>query len=667
MSSVRRLRRSVLLTSIVAVLVFSGAVFGQDKDWRPVSAADLSDTRSKVEPNADAEAIFWEVYVNDSSATALALEHYVRVKVYTEKGREDYAKKDIYFTKGMRIREIEARVTKPDGSVVYLNKDDVMEREVVRASGIKVRAKSFALPGLEVGSIIEFKYREVINDGAANMRLMFQRDLPIREISYFVKPFSGVYAMYYEPFNVGNIAFEKDKGGYYKAAMTNVPAFREEPYMLPEDEVRSWVYIYYSPKREENEEKYWASQSKEYYDLYKGIYKADGAIKAKTAEVTAGAATDEEKLRRIFDFTRHKIRNLTFSENVSEEESKKAWKATDGGDVLKLGYGTSTDIDRLFGSMAKAAGFDVRPALSGDRSELMFKPYIKNSRLILNSISVAVNVGGEWKLFSPGSLFTPYGMLAWYKEGQQTLISDPKQLIWQTSPLSGAENSAAKRSGRFKLLPDGTLEGEGTIEYTGHWAHSTKRLNHGESPTEREDRLKSLLKRNVSSALELQSFSIENAEDPDKPFIYKFKIRVPGYGSMTGSRIFFLPNVFNSQTKPLFTAGSRKYDIYFSYPWSEVDKVVIELPDGFSLENADAPAPLHDTSGIGSHTTDIGVSENGRTLRYHRDFSFGNKGHIRFNVAAYPAVKQLFEAFNSADVHQLTVRKSAATAARTTP
>ena len=79
------------------------------------------------------------------------------------------------------------------------------------------------------------------------MRLIFQHDIPVRTISYYVKPFSGTRSMLYQSFNVGNTKFEKDNGGFYRATMNNVAAFREEPNMLPEDNVKSWIYIYYVP------------------------------------------------------------------------------------------------------------------------------------------------------------------------------------------------------------------------------------------------------------------------------------------------------------------------------------------------------------------------------------------------------------------------------------
>src|SRR5262249_20247493 len=144
-----------------------------------------------------------------------------------------------------------------------------------------------------------------------------------------------------------------------------------------------------------------------------------------------------------------------------------------------------------------------------------------------------------------------------------------KELIWKIIPLSPPEKTLAKRSGKFKLLEDGTLEGEAKIEYTGHWSAYEKRINHDDSPAEQEKTLKNLVQQNILGTAEVESFTIENANDPDKPFTYTFKVRVPGYASRTGKRLFFQPNVFERSSHPRFTASARKYDVYFTYPFSE--------------------------------------------------------------------------------------------------
>ena len=119
------------------------------------------------------------------------------------------------------------------------------------------------------------------------------------------------------------------------------------------------------------------------------------------------------------------------------------------------------------------------------------------------------------------------------------------------------------------------------------------------------------------------------------------------------------------QMRPRFVSNDRKYDVYIPYPYGESDNITIDLPDGFGLESADSPAPVKDKQGICSHETFMSVTKDGKTLSYKRQFSFGNNGYISFPVTSYPILKQLFEAFNRADVHQLTLKQGAVAATST--
>jgi len=47
----------------------------------------------------------------------------------------------------------------------------------------------------------------------------------------------------------------------------------------------------------------------------------------------------------------------------------------------------------------------------------------------LDPQNIAVNAGGSWKFFNPGYNYIPFGMLRWQEEGEQALITDPKQAL----------------------------------------------------------------------------------------------------------------------------------------------------------------------------------------------------------------------------------------------
>ncbi len=654
----RTIRLLILPLSIVCLgLILPISVFAGD-EWRPVTPAELASKTPLVDKDADAEAIFWEVRIDDSLPEELSFKNYIRVKIFTDRGKQSQSNIDIRYLGSSRIKDIAARVIKPDGTVVELKKDDVFERTIVKANGVKEKAKSFALPGVEPGSIIEYRWRDVHPGGSANrLRLHFQRDIPLQSVSYFLKPYMG---MKYLPFRMGETRFVKDKDGFSRVTMTNMAAVREEPMMPPEDEVRSWVFLYYSEDTKLETAKYWQDTGKVLFGASKDDMKVNDELRAAIPGIVGDASTPEEKLRRIYDFCRIKIKNLSDdASGLSEDEKKKIKANKSPAETLKKGMGTSDNIDMLFAALAKAAGFDARLAFSGNRAELFFQRDLGNASF-LQSAFIAVRVGEEWQYFSPAEMYTSFGMLGWPEESQETLITDAKEPIWTKTSTSPPEKSLAKRRAKLQLLEDGTLEGDVYIEYTGHLAFDRKEYNDDDSPAQREETLRNGVKERMSTA-EVSNIKIENVTDPVKPFVYSYSIRVPGYAQRTGKRIFLQPGFFEHGRSPIFSGSERKHPVYFHYPWLEEDEVSIELPAGYALDNADAPAPIK-AGEIAEYKPQLAASTDGKLLVYKRRFLFGGGGNILFPVTSYPAVKNLFDAINKADNHTVTLKQSAATA-----
>ena len=653
-------RLATAASVLCLALILPVAIFADD--WKPVNPADLALKTPLVEPDADAEALSWEVRIDDSSPNELSLGHYLRVKIFTERGKESQSKIDIPYYSTTRIRDIAARVIKPDGSVVEIKKDDVFERTIVKTNGVKVKAKSFALPGVEPGSIVEYRWQEVYPGGNINqMRLQFQRDIPVRVVNYYLKPFMGLR---YQTFHMNDMEFVKDKNNFYRFTLNNVPAFHEEPRMPPEDEVRSWVFLYYSEDLKREPEKYWKDYGRLLFEKTKDAMKVNEAVKAAVAGIIGDANTDQDKLQRIYDFCRTKIKNTSDdASGLTAEEKSKLKDNKSAADTLKNGRGTGGDIDLLFAALAKAAGFDARFAVSGNRDDLFFhRDYAEAS--FLASSFIAVRVGDGWQFFSPAEMYTSFGMLGWPEQNQEALITDAKEPIWAKTGLASPDKSVEKRTGKFRLLEDGTLEGDVHIEYTGHLDFERKEYNDDDSPTQREETLRTLVKAQMSTA-EISDIHIENVTDPLKPFTYAYHVRVPGYAQRTGKRLFLQPSYFEHGQAEVFPSTARKQDIYFHFPWSEEDTVEIALPAGYSLDSPDAPADIEPklTQNISGQSIKIAVTQNGHSLVLKRKFFFGGNDGILFPATSYTPLKSLFEMIHKNDNHTITLKQVATQAA----
>src|SRR3712207_6563833 len=99
--------------------------------------------------------------------------------------------------------------------------------------------------------------------------------------------------------------------------------------------------------------------------------KANDEVKRAAEEAVGDASTPEQKLERIYEFCRTKIKNSSndAAELTSAEREKlKANKSP--SDTLKRGVGDGADM--LFAAMASAIGLDARVALTAARNKIFF-------------------------------------------------------------------------------------------------------------------------------------------------------------------------------------------------------------------------------------------------------------------------------------------------------
>jgi hypothetical protein len=227
-------------------------------------------------------------------------------------------------------------------------------------------------------------------------------------------------------------------------------------------------------------------------------------------------------------------------------------------------------------------------------------------------------------------------MLRWQEEGMDALICDPKEPVFVQTPLSGPEKSLIQRTATFRLDEEGTLEGDVKVEVTGHEAIRERNFFDGLSEANRVETLKEKLQARLSTA-EVDSVEFENVLDASKPFSCTYRIKVVGYAQRTGKRLFVQPAFFQWGRAAMFRDSQRVHPIFFDYPWSEKDTVKIELPEGYALDNAEAPQST--TLGkVGEYKAGVGVTTDGRMLVYNRQLVFGKGGNILFQTAAYPAL-----------------------------
>lgn len=657
--------RSLLITLIL--LTAAGLSAGQG--WEPISQSELQLKTPKIDPGADAEILFWSVKLRDEyvrrSWKSEETQH-IRIKIFNERGRETYGKVDVQYlnisdsnTKS-KVVEIEARTIKPDGKIVDLKPEDVFERDIVRADGAKVQAKSFAMPGIEVGAIIEYRWKRIRTDLVNYARLELAREIPIHFVRYEVRPPPNFpFGFRLHSFNT-ETGFTEDPKGIYSTAMRDVRAFRGEPHMPSEYTVKPWVLAYYgSDKANGSPAEYWREVGKNYHKYSRERIKESGELKTAALKAMGDASGTLEKVRRVFNLCRASVKNIfDDSTGMTRDEQDKFEPSKSPAEVLKRGLGTGGDIDMLFAAMLVSVGIDARLAATSSQVDATFNPDITNEYFIRHRL-IAVNIDGKWQFFSPSRRNLPFGMVSWAYEGQRALISDSSDPIWATVPISDAALSETTRRGRLRLAADGTTSGDVGIEFNGHVGEYYRELIDGESMAEREKLMRDAIKRRIGSSADISNIRIDNLEDASKPLVLSVNLSLPAFAERTGRRLFFKPHLFGRQSAPFFTAASREFDIAFNYAWKEKDEIVFEIPTGFAIETSTPVKPVVYEKIGGFLETSLKSGENSK-LEFRRSFSFGKSGWLAVSSIFYSTYKGFFDAVGSADAQTLVIRDESA-------
>ncbi len=140
--------RSLLLLLLAALPAAAQSRAAIDSTWLPVTDAERSLASPVVEKNAGVEALFWTIHVQDEMSGdgrgyERVLNHYVRLKVFDEKGKEKAATLDIPFEEKINILNLAARSVKPDGTVLELASPVVFEQSL-EICGVTVPAREYA-------------------------------------------------------------------------------------------------------------------------------------------------------------------------------------------------------------------------------------------------------------------------------------------------------------------------------------------------------------------------------------------------------------------------------------------------------------------------------------------------------------------------------------------
>jgi len=607
-------------------------------------------------PGAPAILLFREVHRDDRGNTAHE-DVYRRIKVLTEEGRK-YADVEIPFfrTQG-NVVNIHARTILPDGTIVNFN-GKAFDRMIVKARGVKYMAKTFTLPNVQVGCILEYFYTTNLADNFVfDSHWILSDELFTKSAKFSLMPYSSDYSFIHLrwtwhllPAGTGLPAEQPDHS--ITLVSSDIPAFQTEDYMPPENELKSRVdFIYTDDFVEKDPNKFWKKWGKSRNDQLESFIGKRKAMEQAVATIVTPTDSPEVKLQKIYARVQQ-IRNTSYEEEKTEQEQKRSKeKEPDNVETIwKKQYGNGQQLTWLFLGLARAAGFDAAGVWVADRRNYFFVSETMDAHR-LDANVVVVKLNGKDLFFDPGAAFLPFGMLPWAETGVKGIKLDKDGGSWIQTSVPESGDSVIDRKADLKLSDTGDLEGKLTVTYSGLEASQRRVEERLVDDTERKKFLEDEVKEAIPAACE-----VDLTNKPDwkstSPLTAEFTLKVPGWMQGAGHHALMTLGLFSAPEKHLFDHAERVHAIYFQFPSRRSDAINIDLPSGWRVSNLPKPSKV-DAKAI-VYTSD--AKNDPQQLHLNRVLDLDV---ILLPVDMYGNLRKIFQIIRTGDEEQIVLEPGA--------
>jgi hypothetical protein len=663
--------KSILLAVVsIALLSWPSTLSAQKtQNWPPITASDLVLPDPTLDPQAPAVILDYQIFTDNTYTVYFTENHYERIKILREEGRK-YANVEIRYIEWFdKVEEIHARVTSPDAHSTEFN-GTIYDNEIFTTSKYRVSSKTFTLPDVQVGSIIEYSYRLRQPNGlppyfakpaayklegtyaVAAAEWTVQQDLFVRHAKFVLVP--SRYAVHLSTYlqNISAEALHRNpKDNSIQLEVNNIPAFQQEEFSGPEENLKTRADLFYTMGETQPYQVFWDSLAKREAKEFEVFAGKPKDIEHEAAGLVASGDSDEAKLRKIYARVQQ-IRNLTFetakTKKELKEESLKENKTL--VDLLSRGYGNHWEINYAFIALARAAGFRAFPVRIATRDNVLFTAQRFDVKQ-LNSDIAEVRLGSTKVYLDPGIRYCPFGLLPWAETGATGIRLDPVEGGMVSTPAPGSAETVERLQANLKLDAEGNLEGKLAVVFHGQQALSFRIEALQLDESGRQKLLEDVVERSLQRGSTAKLVSADGWQATDAPLKAEFELHFPNYDVRTGQRVVLPLGVMQSALRGSFTSTRRVNAVYFDYPFERYDDITLELPSGYTVESLPAAQSTEREGGqyrIGAEVVD-------NTIRVQRSFK---QTKYYFPAASYSSLRSFYDLVRSGDEQQATLKSA---------
>ncbi len=557
----------------------------------PLKWGKISSTEAQLQLcpfDSSASAVVLADYGRITISNTITIDRHIRIKILDKKGLNLANVALAYYIKD-RLEDI----NKVEAQTITIDKNGkTLVTEVPKSQFFTVdvsenwQEKRFSFPAVDVGSIIEYRFRKTSRYYFALDEWLFQRDIPTLTSNLKVEILSqGLdYRVLLQGERLLSKYKEIEKNPVSEWELQNLPALVEEPFVANYRDYAEKIHFQLSGYTGASSALAGGSEYKSVMTTWEKLgeellneerymnYLGRRGI-AKDALSQSILATDDEKtkIQKIYNFVR---------DHIQWNGAYQLFPIQNIGKLRETQQGGSAEINLFLTLLLQEAGLSANPMLVSTRKN----GKIQKSYALLaqfNHVLAYVKTKDKVYLLDATDPLRPYDLLAVQDLNASGLMLDKNNSQWIT--IEPPQSAKEMVYGDIDLSNPSKPIYRLSIRYEGYEAVEARRTFHqlGEE--------KFLAKqKSIFTDYKLIKFEQENLDTPDIYLLQKYQLELED--ASTASTLYFQPVIWHHYHENIFKGTKRNLPVELDYPKSFQLVLSVQIPEGYEVQ--EMPKPL---------------------------------------------------------------------------
>lgn len=385
----------------------------------------------------------------------------------------------------------------------------------------------------------------------------------------------------------------------------------------------------------------WKDFGRFVYDLKKERDGLPDDIKQKVHQLTDGVTDTKEKVRKLYEFMQQNTRYVGVQLGIG------GWQPYDAKYVGTKRYGDCKALSNFMYSLLKEAGIrSVYTVTSRGYDPDYLLTDLPSSQF--NHVILFVPLGKDTTWLECTSQTLMPGYVGGDNCNRYAVAVDENGGTLVRTPWYGLKENLQMRTINAVLNDEGTLTVKASTVYSGVQQDDV----HDMITSLSKDKVKEYLHEQLDFATyDINEFAYTENHTTLPSINEALDIYVSNYATITGKRLFVVPNVMTRSTRKLQTDTARKYDLDLGFAYKDVDSVEILLPKGYDPEAV--PQDVTIESKFGKYNCSVKLKDN--KLLYYRAVE---RYSGRFPAKDYGELVKFVETVYKADRNKVVLVKN---------